>query len=68
MSNSAALFSLTFTKFSVLASLCSADPDSGLSAEDTTVKSVPVFPVICGLVGFWRDFFLINSSMLQRVI
>lgn len=52
-----------------MASFCSADPDSGLSAEDTrTVKSVPVFPVICGLVGFWGDFFLINSSVLQRVI
>ena len=52
-----------------MVSFCSADPDSGLSAEDTRmVKSVPVFPVICGLVGFWGGFFLINSSMLQRVI
>ena len=36
-----------------MASFCFADPDSGLSAEGTRmVKSVPVFPVICGLVGF----------------
>ena len=56
-------------RVSVVASLCSADPGSGLSAEDTrTVKSVPVFPVLCELVGCWTDFFLINSSMLQRVI
>lgn len=63
--SSASLFSLTFTEFLLW---LHADPESGLGAEDTRmVKSVPIFPVTEGLVDFWADFLLINSSVLQRV-